>query len=77
MAYNLKASLVAVTTMVGSAFTYTRTSAAGDALKIDKPEIMKSECETFQSKGSYGAVVEGRKKSQHQETIDQMMLWKY
>ena len=77
MAYNLKASLVAVTTMVGSAFTYTRTSATGDASKIDKPEVMKTECKTFQYQGSYGAVAEGRMKSQHQETFDQMMLWKY
>ena len=77
MAYNLKASLVAVTTMVGSAFTFTRTSATGDALNIDKPGIMKKEFETFQHPCSYNGAVEGRKKSQHQETIDQMMLWKY
>ena len=79
MAYNLKAGLVAATTMVGSAFTYTRTIATGDALKIDKPGIMKKEFETFQHTCSYnGAVeVEGRRKSQHQETVDQMILWKY
>lgn len=82
MAYNLKAGIMATTTMVGSAFAYTRTN-SGQPDGVGQPGAGGPGGGAFrgyqggpgQGQGGPGGV--GGRQDKYQDTVQQMMHWKY
>ena len=75
MAHNLKAGIMATTTMVGSAFAYTQSQSAegrdrGPGLTGQTARTARSEAPGQGSGGESGG-------SKYQDTVNQMMHWKY
>ena len=77
MAYNLKAGLMATTTMVGSAFAYTRTQSVEDESR--GPKMGNQNCGLAAKQDSGGLEINqtARPTDQYKDTFDQMMHWKY
>ena len=75
MVYNLKAGIMATTTMVGSAVAFTKTQSGteeknqrGEKSSQDKPQ---------QYTESWGGNQNQREGAQYKDTFHQMMMWKY
>ena len=78
MVYNLKAGLMATTTMVGSAVALTKTQAGGE----DKGEKSERDQKTGQGKTQqneerWGGNQNQGEGTQYKDTFHQMMMWKY
>ena len=79
MAYNLKAGIMATTTMVGSAFAYTRTN-SGQPDVAGQPGHGGPGAGGYQGgpgQGQGGPGVGGGRQDKYQDTVQQMMHWKY
>ena len=80
MVYNLKAGLMATTTMVGSAVAYTKTQAGVEDQRGSNCRNQNSgQAATQQDKDGFGGnknQISGANK-QYKDTFDQMMIWKY
>lgn len=81
MAHNLKAGIVATTTMVGSALAYSRSQVREDGQRTTTMVGLSS---TTSGGGGQHQSHPGAQKDQHQtgnnkyqETVNQMMHWKY
>ena len=80
MAHNLKAGIMATTTMVGSALAYTKAQ-AGEDRQQGQSVWGGSQSPTpsqAQSSAQYQDTVRGQTgASKYQDTVNQMMHWKY
>ena len=82
MAYNLKAGLMATTTMVGSAFAYTRSNSSQPDGAGQPGNVGPGAGGGFRGyqggpgQGQGGQGVGGRQ-DKYQDTVKQMMHWKY
>ena len=80
MAYNLKAGLMATTTMVGSAVAYTKTQPGEGNQQGSSPWNQGSgQAKTQQHKSAVGNQTQSQKQgevSKYKDTFEQMMMWK-
>ena len=80
MVYNLKAGLMATTTMVGSAVAFTKTQAGvEDQKEKNQRDQMSGQGKTEQHAESWraGGNQNQRQGTQYKDTFHQMMMWKY
>ena len=83
MAHNLKAGLMATTTMVGSALAYSRAQggetgeAQGQRTSSMTAGVSSSSTTAGQQQSHPGAKPEQHGNNKYQETVQQMMHWKY
>lgn len=78
MAHNLKAGIMATTTMVGSALAYTRSqSEGGEARQGPAASSSPGHTPTHGGLHTGGGQPGGAEASKYQDTVNQMMHWKY
>ena len=80
MAYNLKAGVMATTTMVGSVVAYTKTQAGGEDQSgaNNRNQNTSLDTATYSGDGFGGNKSStSRTSKQYKDTFDQMMIWKY
>ena len=82
MAANLKAGIMATTTMVGSALAYSRAQGEAQAERTPSmaPGVSSSStagAASGQQQSHPGAQPEPHGTNKYQETVNQMMHWKY
>ena len=74
MVYNLKAGIMATTTMVGSAVAFTKTQAGEGKNQRDEKSGQDKPQQYTESWGGNQNQKEG---TQYKDTFHQMMMWKY
>ena len=78
MAHNLKAGIMATTTMVGSALAYTRSqSEGGEARQGLAASGSPGHPPTHGGLQTGGGQPRGTEANKYQDTVHQMMHWKY
>ena len=77
MAYNLKAGLMATTTMVGSAVAFTKTQTGlGDRRGSVSKNMDSGQAKTEAYTEKSGKSQKHRNGSNYKDTFEQMMMWK-
>ena len=80
MAHNLKAGLMATTTMVGSAMAYTQALAWGEGSRnttSDKQHIGEDKTQQHKQKWGGNQNQKQNEGAKYKDTFHQMMMWRY